>query len=70
MGQSILTTRPLSSLEYSQICSHSEETHHPVSHNNFSIVNSAREATSLIILEFTYKPNLNVQTRSHPLHTV
>ena len=42
--------KSLSRLEYSQIRSHSEETSHSVSHNNFSIVYSARDATSLIIL--------------------
>ena len=63
-GLSILTTRPLSRLEHSQISSHSEETNNPVPHNNFSIVNSASDATSLIILESMlitkYKPDLNV----------
>ena len=49
-GLSILATKSLSRLEYSQIRSHSEETSHSVSHNNFSIVYSARDATSLIIL--------------------
>ena len=58
----------------SQIRSYSEEINHPVSHNHFSIVNSARDATALIISESMliakYKPDLNVQTRSLPLYTV
>ena len=38
MELSILTTNPISRREYSQIRNHSEETNHPVSHDNFSIL--------------------------------
>ena len=70
----ISTTRPISRIEYSHIRNHSEETNHPLSHDNFSIVGLARDASSLTILESMliakYKPDLNVQTRSHPLYAV
>ena len=56
MGLSILTTKPISRPEYSQIRNHSEETnHHLISQ-------------SMLIAK--YKPDLKVQTRSHPLYTV
>ena len=74
MELSILTTRPISRPEYSQIRNNSEDINHPLSHDNFSIVGLARDASSLTILESMliskYKPDLKVQTRSHPLYTV
>ena len=45
---------PLSRLNNSQIRNHSEETNHPASHDNFSILNSARNATSHIIYNLCY----------------
>ena len=48
MGLSILTTKPISGPEYSQIRNHSEETNHPVC--MISIVGLARDASSLTIL--------------------
>ena len=47
MGLSILTTRPISRPEYSQIRNHSEESNHPLSHDNFSIVGLARDGLRL-----------------------
>ena len=47
---SILPTRPISRSEYSEIRNHSEETNHPLSHDNFSIVGLARDASSHTIL--------------------
>ena len=47
----IFPALPLSRPEYSQIRSHSEKTIYHVYHNNFIIVNSAEDATSLIILD-------------------